>query len=306
MFIEDVPLGVKLRDGGPGVMDEPSGLLAGRAWDTAGGEVELDRDGELGEVALADDPAELLLGFEHPGGRPAQRHLAVPVLDVAAGAADALDHRLARIRGLQRALQRSGDPRAGEGERFLQALAQRRGGAGCVRSSSRARTRSCPSAAGASRSGDHARGGGRARCDPCGGCTSEPAARRARCASPCAAPPNRPGRRARPARCPGPDRPSRSGAPWRLRRVLRRALPQPERDLDPVSADPQGDDVRPAPQVNPIEHEHRQPHVLQPVARSARPAPRACAQRNVRDTADSELERAARSSSSPTGSWVRP
>ena len=41
-----------------------------------GGLVELafDREGELGEVAVADDLAELPLGFEHPGGGPAQAH----------------------------------------------------------------------------------------------------------------------------------------------------------------------------------------------------------------------------------------
>ena len=33
--------------------------------------VTLDGDDELGEVAVADDLAELLLGDEHAGGRPA-------------------------------------------------------------------------------------------------------------------------------------------------------------------------------------------------------------------------------------------
>ena len=42
-----------------------------------------------------------------PGGGPAERQVArLPALDVAAGAADALDHRLARVRALQRPLQR--------------------------------------------------------------------------------------------------------------------------------------------------------------------------------------------------------
>jgi hypothetical protein len=40
------------------------------------GEVSFDCEGEVGEVAVADDPAELAFGFEHAGGRPAQSHLA--------------------------------------------------------------------------------------------------------------------------------------------------------------------------------------------------------------------------------------
>ena len=72
-----------------------------------------------------------LLGFEHAGGGPAQAHVAVlPALDVAAGAADGLDHRLARVRGGERALELAGDPEPGEGQRLLHALAQRGGGAG--------------------------------------------------------------------------------------------------------------------------------------------------------------------------------
>jgi hypothetical protein len=59
----------------------------------AAGEVALDRDSELGKVGVADDPSELPFGFEHPGGGPAQAHLAgAPVFDVALGAPDDLDH----------------------------------------------------------------------------------------------------------------------------------------------------------------------------------------------------------------------
>jgi len=48
--------------------------------------VTLDRDDERGEVAVADDPSELLFGDEHAGGAPALTHVAVfPVLDVAPG-----------------------------------------------------------------------------------------------------------------------------------------------------------------------------------------------------------------------------
>ena len=64
--------------------------------------VTLDRDHELGEVAVADDLAELLLGVEHPGGGPAQAHVAVlPVLDVALG-----------VRGRSRSSTRTGSSTA--------------------------------------------------------------------------------------------------------------------------------------------------------------------------------------------------
>src|SRR6266498_3263974 len=62
-------------------------------------EVVLDGERELGEVAVADDLPKLPFGFEHAGGGPAQAHVArLPALDVARGAADDLDHRLARVR----------------------------------------------------------------------------------------------------------------------------------------------------------------------------------------------------------------
>ena len=74
----------------------------------ASGVVAFDRDDEGGEVAVADDLPELPFGFEHAGGGPAQRHLArLPALHVALGAADDLDHRLARVRRLERPLQRA-------------------------------------------------------------------------------------------------------------------------------------------------------------------------------------------------------
>ena len=39
--------------------------------------VAFDRDDEGGELAVADDPPELLLRDEHPGGGPALAHVAV-------------------------------------------------------------------------------------------------------------------------------------------------------------------------------------------------------------------------------------
>src|SRR3954452_12716014 len=110
------------------------GRVNGARWGVCGalgGDVALDGDGELGEVAVANDLAELLLGFEHAGGRPAQAHVAVgPVLDVAADAPDGVDHRLARVRGGQRALEAPADAEARDGQRLLHALPQRCGGAG--------------------------------------------------------------------------------------------------------------------------------------------------------------------------------
>src|SRR5450755_54046 len=50
------------------------------------------------------------------------------------------------------------------------------------------------------------------------------------------------------------------------RRVLRRAFPQPERDLHALSADPERDDVRALSDLEPVEHHHRQARVIQPAA----------------------------------------
>lgn len=82
---------------------------------------------ELAEVCVADDLAELLLGLEHAGGGPAQAHVAVAGLPAFDVAADELDHRLDRVGALQRLLETALDVQAGERERLLEALAQRRG-----------------------------------------------------------------------------------------------------------------------------------------------------------------------------------
>jgi hypothetical protein len=94
-------------------------------------EVAFDGEGELREVGVADDLAELGLGLEHPCSGPAQAHVAgLPVLYVARGAADDLDHRLDRVRRGQRLLQAPADSQAGEGEGLLQSLGEGRGCAG--------------------------------------------------------------------------------------------------------------------------------------------------------------------------------
>src|ERR1700758_4680922 len=88
-------------------------------------EVGFDVHGELSEPAVALDFAEAALGFEHPRGGPAQAHLAAaPVLDGALDRADGADHRLARVRGLQGALELAGDPKSRDRERLLHSLAQ--------------------------------------------------------------------------------------------------------------------------------------------------------------------------------------
>src|SRR5215210_2316574 len=93
-------------------------------------DVALNGDGERWQLRVADHASELALGFEHPGGGPAQAHVSVlPTLDVAARALDGVDHRLARVRRGQRLLQRAAHSQAGDGERLLQALAERRRGA---------------------------------------------------------------------------------------------------------------------------------------------------------------------------------
>src|SRR5437764_14182759 len=93
--------------------------------------VAFDRDDEGGQVAVADDLPKLPLGFEHAGGGPAQRHLAGrPALHVALGAADDLEHRLARVRRLERALEVAAYAEPAEGERLFHPFAQRAGGPG--------------------------------------------------------------------------------------------------------------------------------------------------------------------------------
>jgi hypothetical protein len=90
--------------------------------------VAFDRDHELGEVAVPDDPSELLLGDEHPGGGPALAHVTVPpAFHVALRVADDLDHRLARVRRAQRLGELSVDPEPHQRQRVIHPLAQRGG-----------------------------------------------------------------------------------------------------------------------------------------------------------------------------------
>jgi hypothetical protein len=87
-------------------------------------------------------------------------------------------------------------------------------------------------------------------------------------------------------------------------RVLGRAFPEPERDLDAVSGDAERD-VGAALQLDPVESiitanltsSKRRP-ISSPSAARVRST-------NVRETADFDVERAPSSSSAPTGSCVR-
>src|SRR5436190_22211118 len=93
--------------------------------------VAFDGDDEGGEVAVADDLPKLPFGFEHAGGGPAQRHLARrPALHVALGAAHDFEHRLARVRRFERALQVAADAEPAERQRLFHAFAERTGRAG--------------------------------------------------------------------------------------------------------------------------------------------------------------------------------
>jgi len=71
-----------------------------------------------------------------------QRHLArAPALHVPLGAADDLDHRLARVGALERAPERAGDTEPGERQRLLHPFPERARGAG-IRAVELARERS--------------------------------------------------------------------------------------------------------------------------------------------------------------------
>jgi hypothetical protein len=86
---------------------------------------------EGGEVHEAVDSAELFGRFEHPGGAPAQDHLAVaPALHVRAVVAADFDHRLDRVGGPQRSRQGRGHAEAADGQRRGEAFAQGGRGAG--------------------------------------------------------------------------------------------------------------------------------------------------------------------------------
>ena len=206
-----------------------------------------------------------------------------------------LDHRLARVGRLQRALQRDRViSRRVTRERLGEPFAQRAGGAGvgavelagerCSRSSARSWSVSAHAARSRALDGgpvafgqvvehvaflvtdtsldrrppEHRRG------SPC----AAPWRRRSRTGSPCS------GSRPRSTR-------SVSSAVATVAFSVD-AFPEPERDLDALGRDPERDDVGAALQLDPVEHHHRQAHVVEAAAISSPSASRVRST-NVRD-----------------------
>jgi len=76
----------------------------------------------------------------------------------------------------------------------------------------------------------------------------------------------------------------------RERGVLGRALPEPERDLDPVGGYPEADDVGAALELDPVDHQHREADVVKAAAHEhveilARPGDELAADRRLRGRA---------------------
>ena len=82
-------------------------------------------------MEVAVDPAELLAGFDHAGGAPAQRHLSVsPAFDVAGVVAADADHRLDRVGRAQCPGQGGRHAESEHGQRLGQALTHAGRGSG--------------------------------------------------------------------------------------------------------------------------------------------------------------------------------
>ena len=91
----------------------------------------LDAGGELGEVGVADDRAELLLGVEHPGGGPALRHMSPDCQRLTLRLVRRTISIIDSIGFVSEASFRAPtDPEPGERQRLVQALPERAGGAG--------------------------------------------------------------------------------------------------------------------------------------------------------------------------------
>src|SRR5215211_9237525 len=90
-------------------------------------------------MQVAVDPAELLGCLTHPGGDPAQHHLAVlPAFDIAGVVAAALDHRLDGVGGSQRSSKSGWHAKPSDGEGLGQPSRSEAATPGWERSSSRA------------------------------------------------------------------------------------------------------------------------------------------------------------------------
>jgi hypothetical protein len=84
-------------------------------------------------------------------------------------------------------------------------------------------------------------------------------------------------------------------------RVLGRALPEPERDLHPLGRDPERDDVRSALQLDPIQHQHRQPDIVQATGHQLAERPPGALDERARD---GRLRCRARSPLDPLADWL--
>jgi len=87
---------------------------------------QYDTDGRIISREVYEDTATLTqLGPDEPGRGPAHHHgAATPALHAAAVGADDVEGRVDRVRGLQRAAERTLDPEAVDGEGLLHALGQ--------------------------------------------------------------------------------------------------------------------------------------------------------------------------------------
>ncbi len=79
---------------------------------------------------------------------------------------------------------------------------------------------------------------------------------------------------------------------------------QPQRDLHALGGDPKTHAVSALFQLDPVEHQHRQPDIAQAGGPSTRLRPSRVRSTNARETADFNLDRATCSISVPTGSPV--
>src|SRR5665648_642341 len=129
--VEVVPLLVELRWRSVCSSGGDHWFIMADGTDSLCGDIRVERNAEPWQVQVAVDAAELLAGFDHPGGAPAQRHGAVlPVLHVYRVVAGDGDRRLDAVGRAQRAGQGRRHAQAQHGQRLGQALTQAAGRAG--------------------------------------------------------------------------------------------------------------------------------------------------------------------------------
>ena len=96
-----------------------------------GADMPLQSGAQAGQVEVSVDTAELLAGFDHAGGAPAQCHLPIaPAFDVARVVSADRDHRLHCVRAAQGPGQGGRHPESEHGQGFGHPLTEAGGGAG--------------------------------------------------------------------------------------------------------------------------------------------------------------------------------